>query len=214
MKINYASPYSVKPIDFGIAYLIKKKTIVTELLLEFGGHSLNYYIVHPELTIEKIYEILLQITEGLKYMELFKIEHNDIKACNILLDFIMGMPVIKFIDFDAAKKQSFTDLRSTQKGIPGYTGVYMAQELFQAKVKRIINSSLYRPFKCQVYSLGILILHLFHFLPFQERMNEFDQLYKGSIKDYNSFLDRFRNYSMSRYDPLTQRILRIVEICL
>ena len=108
----------------------------------------------------KLLEVFNQLLNSLKYLECYKIEHNDIKLENILIDEILGKMILRVIDFDLAKNQSYTQTSSLRLGLQGYTTIYEEPELYQIAKQKLQNSKSFSPWKAQIYSLGIVMLKL------------------------------------------------------
>ena len=118
LQICSASPNTIKPIDFKIVYLPNAKLIVTELLQMYGGITLDHFF--PKNNSQIISELFLQMVNELKFFELYKIEHNDIKSTNIVIEQLFGKFLIQFIDFDIAKQESLNSLDTKKFGRVGY----------------------------------------------------------------------------------------------
>ena len=134
MEIVSACPYSVKPIQFNITNLPNIQMIVTELLMTYGGHPISLFF--KKFSSYEIYNIIQQITKGLNYFESYKIQHNDIKDQNILIDKIVETPIIRFIDLDVGKNISITCKFSKVADIRGYSDIYCAPEIYKAEHRK------------------------------------------------------------------------------
>lgn len=89
MRLFRSCPFSISPIEFNAVLLEKINFIVTEILVEYGGFIISkiFPVTHPNLA----YTLIFQITSVLNHLECYKIEHNNVKALNILLDFFLNV---------------------------------------------------------------------------------------------------------------------------
>jgi len=82
--------------------------------LEINGYS---YIWKD---MKSILKFIKHITTGLNFLHDKKLCHLDIKAENVMINFINGKPVFKLIDFGFCSKEPFDDFVKYFKGTPGY----------------------------------------------------------------------------------------------
>ena len=213
-QLYSACPHSVSPFDFHFVYLKEKKILLSELLQAYGGESIPKYLVGKKLNSKEIFTILLQITEALNYMECYNIEHNDIKAGNVLVDFALKQPIIKIIDLDIGMHQSLT-IHNVQRSAPlGYTNYYVPPEIIRmiARGDTENDSNKFDPRKSQIYSLGILILQLTGF--FSEKVYAtFDNCKLSDIEYKNKFVDPLQTFFDNCEDYLKKKILKIIQYC-
>ena len=117
------------------------------IVLELCEGSLSN-LINQNLDIDKIYEILSQLNNTFKIMNKKKIVHRDLKPDNILIKKENNKNIIKLCDYGISNKiGKFTSLIS-HKG----TNEYMAPE--------IMKGGKYN-YKCDLWSLGIIIYELF-----------------------------------------------------
>ena len=80
------------------AYFLEEYSNSLMIVLEdFGGKSLNKYLVEQNFTIKTFFELAIKITEGLKVIHENNIIHKDINPSNILLN--LESKDVKLIDF-------------------------------------------------------------------------------------------------------------------
>ena len=104
---------------------------------------------------EEIYKILIQLNKIFKAMEENQIVHRDLKPENILVKFIDDKNfLIKLSDYGCSKRLEIFSSKKmiTTQGVG--TILYMVPE--------IINKEEYN-FKCDLWSLGIIIYRLYFF---------------------------------------------------
>lgn len=113
--------------------------------MEFGGNPiLEIFPVSDPLVV---YELFCQIIHAWNYLECYKIEHNDIKPGNILVDKIADHLVIKFIDFDIGFNESITIKTNKGSGYKGHTHIYASPEVITFATENITNSATINPWK-------------------------------------------------------------------
>ena len=220
MKLFCACPHSSMPISFNIILLKGQNLIVTELLMDHGGVTLSADFFNDSKTA---YKLFYQIVSALNYLECFKLEHNDIKDSNILLD--ENNILIKFIDFDIGINESCT-LKSTKEGIipKGYTETFAAPEVKKYFKMRQDNKTVGKanlpkinPWYSQIYSSGILFLTLKRFFQNYERFvynNEIEKDPQKFKESYQKFIDQVKEFGkkQEKKDLLLSNLIKICEI--
>ena len=132
-------------------------------VLELCNENLTKFKRDKNFNEDEIYEILNQLNNTFKIMKKNNIVHRDLKPDNILIKYEKDQKyTIKLCDYGISKTDNFTKLR-THAG----TSYYMAPEIMQLTEENNYN------YKCDLWSLGIIIYELF----FKERP------YKG-ISEY------------------------------
>ena len=216
MKLFSACPYSANPIEFAIILIEKINYIATEFLMDYAGEPLSKFV--PFKTSIELFDIVDQIVKALKFLETYRIEHNDIKIENILVDVINNYKIIRIIDFDIGHNQSFTLKTNKGTGIRGYTNGYYAPEVFKAYQKKQNNpenkeDTEISPWKAQIFSFGIVLLHFFGFFPKMD-FKDLDSM-KESEEKYKVFLTKVEEeYKLITDDKIKTNLLKIIQISL
>ena len=212
LQIFSASPNSVNPIDFHFVYLPSLKLFVTELILPFEGEPIQKRFPIKNSTL--VYEFFSQIADILKCLEEFRIEHNDIKPSNILVNGISGVPILKLIGFELSgyKSSSYNDEFS--HSLRGYTDAYASPEILKIFHSYSKNNALFHfnPSSCQIYSVGMTFLTMIGFFPKMLPAREIDKL-KVSESEYSKFLELIKVYDNEITDPLMKNILLLITFC-
>ena len=121
------------------------------IVLELCDENLAKYISQRNMNSEEIYEILYQLDNTFKIMRKNEMVHRDLKPANILIKKENNKNIIKLCDYGTSKKGKYTKLIS-HKG----TNEYMAPEIMKGEEYN---------YKCDLWSLGVIIYELF----FKER---------------------------------------------
>ena len=108
-----------------------------------------------------------------------------------------------------------TDENSKVIGPKGYSHIYAALEILKFVIDNnpIINPEIYSPWKCQVYSFGILMLQLIGFFSNQMDSKCLDQL-KLSDKEFNKLVNILEKYTKKLTYPLMSNIVLALKIFL
>ena len=147
-------------------------------------------------------------------MESLRIAQNEIKKENILVDYVLGKLIVRYINFDIGKIRSLTPKTTNEIGISRFTSFSSAPEIVcNSKNPQSLKENKYSPWKCQIYSLGILMLQLMGFFPTKMNSKDFDN-YKSSEEEYTLFLTIFDDYSKNISDSFMKNILSVLRICL
>jgi len=113
-----------------------------------------------------------QILNGLKYCNMFKIIHFDLKPQNIIIDEYL---TAKIIDFSVSLDYSKINSNKIKLPFRG-TSFYMAPEVIKRKTINIKDLN-----KIDLYSLGVILYHLsFYTYPYNlniKDVNDHDTIY-------------------------------------
>ena len=119
------------------------------IVLELCNNCLSKYKNDKRFNSKKIHEILNQLNNTLKIMKEKQIVHRDLKPDNILIKIEKdNKQIIKLCDYGISKIGNLSKLR-THIG----TLHYMAPEILEGQT--------YYTYKCDLWSLGIVIYELF-----------------------------------------------------
>ena len=216
MLLYNACPHSTTPIFFNILKLSEIHIIATELMMNYAGEAVSQEVFST--SSEKLYNLMCQMAIALRFLETYKIEHNDIKDTNVLFEEVFGTLVIRLIDFDVGINQTMTCKTGKGMGYRGFTKEYAPPEIC-IKTSDLNPNSKWtdiNPWKAQMYSLGVLGLYLLKF--FHIRMN-FTKFFSLRIEDkitYTNEISNQINYFIleNKFDDLQKSIIYICEICL
>ena len=146
------------------------------IVLELCDDCLSKFKNKKSFNAKKIREILKQLNNTLKIMKEKKIVHRDLKPDNILIKTEKDKQIIKLCDYGISKIGNMTRLK-THIG----TLHYMAPEILEGQT--------YYTYKCDLWSLGIVIYELF----FKEKpfmgQNEIALLANIKLKKNNNLKD-------------------------
>ena len=146
------------------------------IVLELCDNCLSKFKNKKSFNAKKIREILKQLNNTLKIMKEKKIVHRDLKPDNILIKTEKDKQIIKLCDYGISKIGNMTRLK-THIG----TLHYMAPEILEGQT--------YYTYKCDLWSLGIVIYELF----FKEKpfmgQNEIALLANIKLKKNNNLKD-------------------------
>ena len=117
------------------------------IVLELCNESLTNFKKNKQFNSNEIYEILNQLNNTFKVMKEKKIVHRDLKPDNILIKKEKNKNIIKLCDYGISKIGQYSKLTS-HKG----TSQYMAPEIMKGETFN---------YKCDLWSLGIIIYELF-----------------------------------------------------
>ena len=166
------------------------------IVLELCDESLSSFKKIRNFSSKEIYEILNQLNNTFKIMKEKTIVHRDLKPDNILIKHLEDNKfIIKLCDYGISKIGNFTKLK-TYAG----TAHYMAPEIIV-----LTEDNTNYTYKCDLWSLGIIIYELF----FKERP------YKG--KSEYAILEKIKNFGKSIIkktgdDILDDLISKLLEI--
>ena len=118
------------------------------IVLELCDDCLSKFKNKKSFNTKKIREILKQLNNTLKIMKEKKIVHRDLKPDNILIKTEKDKQIIKLCDYGISQIGNMTNLK-THIG----TLHYMAPEILEGQT--------YYTYKCDLWSLGIVIYELF-----------------------------------------------------
>ena len=132
-------------------YFINNDNLV--IIMELCDKNLSKLLLERKKTFneKEIFEILNQINNAFKIMKENKIIHRDLKLENILIKYNEDKTfTIKLSDYGCSKKVTSLS-RSFSNSIVG-TNIYMAPEILKGQEHN---------YKCDLWSLGIIIYKLF-----------------------------------------------------
>ena len=213
MKLYEACPHSSCPLFFNIVQIKMKNIIVTELLMEYAGIPSEKYVFK---TIENLYDFFKQSAIALKVLEAYKLEHNDIKVQNIMVDTIQDVFLVKVIDFDIGMNQSVTCKTDSTMGVRGISHLYAAPEYIVHLADPASNAKFERvnPWKGQIYSMGIVMLVLMQIVP-QKINSVFIQMIKTSMPgNYIELINKLKGIANESNDSLQKNIIYLTMLCL
>ena len=133
-----------------------------------------------------------QILNGLKYCNMCKITHFDLKPQNIIIDDYL---TAKIIDFSVSLDYSKINSNKIKLPFRG-TSFYMAPEVIKRKTINIKDLN-----KIDLYSLGVILYHLsFYTYPYNlniEDVNDYDKIYNKITSNELTFNNE--DNSISQY---------------
>jgi len=163
---------------------IDENTIVWEILIEYGGVSLEELLQNKVLNCENelFYRILWQAIRILELNEKIGIAHFDVKPLNFVYN--QDQQLLKIIDFGTSISffNSVRDIKAVinYNLLTGYTEIYAPPELKNYKIKPIY------PNKVDIYSLGRMILNFL--LTFNGFKNEWEN-HNNNLEDFIEILN-------------------------
>ena len=182
-KIHACKFYQGKTKKENIMKEIKfQKTNKNEYILGYIDHGHDFIITEYMecdlfnfCTAEKrddktLYDIYLKIALGVQYLhETLKISHLDIKMENIQIKTDNNINIVKLCDFGSIKNSQYYISINSRYGTPGFAApeqgtVIITGETFDAK-------------KCDIFSLGLLMLYSYYKEYFFTEDFEKDKLY-------------------------------------
>jgi len=173
MKLYNASPHSVIPFDFSIIQLPKSNFLIIEILMEYAGVPISNFfpIQDPNLALE----YCKQITNAIKFLESFKIQTLAIKPDHILVDNSNDLNIIKFVDIEIGSLEYENQKDEKVKQLKTPQPIYSSPELIILSQNPKPEIQEINPWKCQSYSLGVLMLQLLGFFPNVMNYNDIDK---------------------------------------
>ena len=132
-------------IDFGVSngmYFLALELVHGESLDLFLQQGLSF-------TEKYTFEVALQISEALAYLQEKKMIHRDVKPANILL---LSDGSVKLCDFAYAMETSFQKKKSKNDNLTCGTVEYISPEQARGRMDLDIRSD--------IYSLGITCIHM------------------------------------------------------
>ena len=138
-----------------------------------------------------------QILNGLKYCNMCKITHFDMKPQNIIIDDYL---TAKIIDFSVSLDYSKINSNKIKLPFRG-TSFYMAPEVIKRKIinKKDLN-------KIDLYSLGVILYHLsFYTYPYNlnnEDRSDYDKIYNKITTNELTFNNEYNSFSLHFIDFL------------
>lgn len=116
------------------------------IILEYvDGESLESLLERKELTTQKAWSILSQLSKALEYIHSKQVIHRDLKPANIMVTHSGN--VVKLIDFSLSDSQTFTVIK-----VPAGTRSYMAPEQLLPGAKPDV--------KADIYSFGSIVVEM------------------------------------------------------
>ena len=154
-----------------------------------------------------------QILNGLKYCNMCKITHFDLKPQNIIIDDYL---TAKIIDFSVSLDYSKINSNKIKLPFRG-TSFYMAPEVIKRKTINIKDLN-----KIDLYSLGVILYHLsFYTYPYNlniEDVNDYDKIYNKITSNEltfnnedNSFSQHFINFLKKLLEKDINKRINIYE---
>ena len=132
---------------------------------------------------EEIYYLADEIVKSLLFLKQQSIAHQDMKPSNILLS--VEESRYKLADFGFALQLQFNDDITQMTTNIGGTAIFMAPTLYNAQG----NVATHNPFKSDVFSLGVALLHMAMPLLKREDIDNFHlDNYKQLLPDYYELL--------------------------
>ena len=181
-------------VDFYGCYEVKKNE-VSCIVMEYSKYG-NLWDFSKNILKGKFYTetficfISFQILTALKYLELCKIAHLDLKPQNITINEFL---TVKLIDFSISI--NYSKMNSNQIKLPSCgTKYYMAPEVISSKTIDVKDLN-----KVDLFSLGVVLYNLaFGSFPFDYEYEDFD----NNEKIYNKIMNieiKFENHSYSSH---------------
>ena len=152
------------------------------IMMEFvDGASLYEFVEQqnnntvPRVSNDKILEFTFQIIAGLKYLHLQKVIHRDLRSRNILVQ--KNNELVKIADFGLAKKLNVLATKSS------FSSKNTGNIYWRAPEMMLNSSGCGR--KVDVWSLGIVMLEMIHFIPpFMREFRDFGYMYQVGRNKY------------------------------
>lgn len=213
MKIYHGCTFSVHPIAFNIIQIPKQNRIGTEILMYYGGEQFHKFF--PMTDMNKLLILLVQACQALNYLQNYRIEQNDLKPANILIDENMDSIILRLIDFDIGRNESLTEKTQVKESPTGYTNLYASPEVLPSgNVKKVPPKEI-NPWKSQIYSLGVVFIEAIGFFPNEMDIKSLDT-YKISEQKYKEFINKIQKFSQSigSNESLKKNIMTILGLCL
>ena len=166
--------------------------IITEYI---KGGTLYDYEKQVFFTESQAANIMLQIANGIKYLQQFYIVHRDLKPNNIMITQQNDDGIIKIMDFGLSKILSPNEsLRD-----PSGTLNYMAPEVIQRKK---YNKEV------DIWSMGIILYKLISgYTPFRSKNGKEEEISNSILNEHLIFND----YS---WKNKSEMVLKLIESCL
>jgi len=194
-------------IDVQTIKEMNNNSVFAEILMEYGGISLDNINYKNMKSPNEIYEVMSQLIHIMRVLEKIGIAHFDLKPANLIWS--SEKSLLKLIDFGTTIS-FFNETNSLFEKIDihkmvGYTKGFCPPELLLGQYEKIF------PQKFDVFSFGItFICLLFH----KNNMSEKIELFEGkSEKELNDYLNKIelilRNteFNESRWLPLIKKCL-------
>lgn len=190
---NTNSKYIVKCTDVFMDINEEKSQYFACIVTDYiRGTSLFEYIKKNagKIQPEKLYNITLQLVEGLKDIHLAGYAHRDIKPENIM---ISDNGIIKYIDFGFAcvRNCKVDDCKNVCQGLKG-TLLYMPPEFFNDQHE----DSLLCSQKHDIWSLGVVLYEMangYNLFPFDIPIN----WNRSGVGQNIYYAPRYKSYYMS-----------------
>lgn len=91
------------------------------LVMEYCPHGdLNHYIINKNLPLITKVGFMIDLGNGLQFLDNSKIMHRDLKPQNVLMADYIGTIICKITDFGLSRIERSRDVFSTMCGTPGF----------------------------------------------------------------------------------------------
>ena len=141
--------------------VLEHKIKIYMIYMELCSGDLHKYAKESELSLTDILEVVYQSAKGLKYVHENGVVHRDIKPGNILYKTNTdGIIIFKLADFGLAFILDENEETASVDMSAAGTYKYMAPEVFNTLVKNEFYVNKGSPYAVDIYSLGIVFLHL------------------------------------------------------
>ena len=166
-----------------ISYIPFRKGNIDSILMEYCllgdlRKFLNENLKRPKFSESFLCYITMSILKGLKYCQINKIIHYDIKPENLVINELFNIKIIDFSESINYKEINSKKIKLKYCG----TGFYMAPEVIKEKVIYLKDIN-----KIDLYSLGVL-LYKFAFCSYPYSLN-YDNDYKNDEQIYNKIMN-------------------------
>ena len=185
---------------FGL-YEIKKNELDC-IIMEYAkfGNIRDFQkniLKRKDLSEQLLCYFTFQILNGLKYCNMCKITHFDLKPQNIIIDDYL---TAKIIDFSVSLDYSKINSNKIKLPFRG-TSFYMAPEVIKRKTINIKDLN-----KIDLYSLGVILYHLsFYTYPYNlnnEDRSDYDKIYNKITTNELTFNNEYNSFSLHFIDFL------------
>lgn len=211
-KLYSLFPYCIKPLEINFVYLLNYSYFIIDILMDYGGQTLKDFIDHNSISDHFIFQIFSQLIMAIKYLEIFNIQHNDIKPENIIINLSNENCILKLIDFGVANTvQAITDTEFIEQ-----EGISMIFDSPEKQILFIDKNMMIDPNLCQIYSFGITVLYMLQFFSTIISLSDFQILQKMDTNEnsiyLNECLDKF--YGMLEKSEIRRKIFIVCRECI